>query len=92
MSRTNRTPKLAPDLIWRTLDDDAIIVSPKVGKVRVLNGIGTSIWKLLAEGQQREEIEAALVDAYQTTPEQLRADIDRFFQELSERNLLVWDR
>lgn len=92
MSRTHLTPRIAPDLLWRTLDDDAVIVSPRAGKVRVLNGIGTTIWKMLADGKQMEEIEAHLVAAYQTTIEQLRPDVEGFLAELASRDLLIWDK
>lgn len=56
MTETTRQPQIANDLIWRLLDNNAVVVSPHVGEVRVLNGIGTVIWQLLVEKRVQHKL------------------------------------
>lgn len=83
------SPKIAPDLIWRLLDDDAVVVSPAGGDVRVLNGIGTIVWKQLAEDKSMEEIVEHLVTLFEVSADQARMDLESFINELRERDLVV---
>jgi hypothetical protein len=91
MTETKTAPQIDSQLIWRFLDDNAVVVSPSRGKVRVFNGVGTTIWKLLAEEKQVEEIEETIVDQYNVSPEQARTDLQTFLDELTEKGLLVWE-
>lgn len=83
-------PKIAPEIIWRFLDENAVIVSPKGGKVRVLNGIGTIIWKLLAQEVSTSAIHEHLVAHFDVSPEQASQDLRCFLDDLTERGMLVW--
>ena len=90
--KMNSEPRVAPDLIWRLLDDNAVVVSPRVGEVRVLNGMGTVIWQLLVEQKNRDDIIAHLVEHYQVSTEQAVMDLDSFLTDLTERGVVVWER
>jgi hypothetical protein len=83
--------QIAPDLIWRLLDGDAVIVSPAGGQVRVLNGIGTTIWQLLAEARGIHEITDYLVTHYNVSLEQAQMDLQSFIDDLSEREMIEWN-
>ncbi len=85
-----QNPKVAPEVIWRQLDENAVVVSPKVGKVRVFNGSGTLIWQMLAQNEPLAAICERLVQTYDVTPEQAEADLQRFVADLTQRGLLVW--
>ncbi len=91
MNATITTPRVAPDLIWRLLDDNAVVVSPGVGEVRVLNHIGTVIWQLLVEENSPEEIEEFLVNHYEVSHEQAKSDLLLFFDDLTERGVVIWE-
>lgn len=84
------TPRLAPEIIWRLMDNNAVVVSPTGGKVRVLNDVGTTIWKMLAEEQSQHLIHDYLVAHYDVSPEQAQQDLAHFLADLTERGLLVW--
>lgn len=84
-------PTVAEKLIWRETMDGIVIIDPSVGKVRVLNGIGSVIWKLIAEDQKRvEAIVDQIVTEYEVDVAQARQDLDAFLEDLTSRNILKW--
>lgn len=87
----SKTPKIAPDLIWRLLDSNAVVVSPRVGEVRVLNGMGTVIWQLLVDQNTPAEIVDHLVENFAVTREEAGSDLQTFFADLTERGVLIWE-
>ncbi len=91
MTKTTSQPQIANDLIWRLLDNNAVVVSPHVGEVRVLNGIGTVIWQLLVEKKSPEQIEDFLVANYDVSHEDAQRDIQAFFKDLTNRGILIWN-
>ena len=85
-----KTPHLKSDLIWRKVDENTVVVTPQSGKMRVLNGFGSTIWQLLVENQAPQAIIKHLVAHYAVSAEQASADLNTFLAELEERNLLHW--
>ena len=75
-------------LTWRLLDGDAVIVSPKSGKIRVLNHVGAYIWQLVVNETSSAEIVDALVTTYAISPQQAQADFDTFIDDLTKRELI----
>lgn len=82
-------PVIHPELTWRLLDGEAVIVSPTSGEIRVLNHVGSEIWQLLANGSTIEEIKQALVAQYALSPEQAARDVSAFLDDLHNRGLLA---
>lgn len=84
-------PAMAPGVVWRLIDNGAVLVSPESGDVRVLNEVGTTIWQLIDGERDVAQIEARLREQYDNIPAaRIRADLDAFFDELSSRQLLMW--
>ena len=90
---TNQSPKieLLSELIWREMDGNAVVVSPRDGKVRVLNEVGTFIWQLLAEEVPRAEIVVHLVGTYEVSVLQAEQDLDKFINDLLARGILKYN-
>ena len=76
------------DLVWRKMDDNTVVVSPKTGKVRVLNGIGSLIWEALTAGESISDIQASIIAQYNIMPEQANRDIQTFLADLQKRGLV----
>jgi hypothetical protein len=87
---TNKVPALHPDVIWRILDDGAVIVTPRAGNVRVLNRVGTAIWQLIDGKKSLADIESQLIHTYDVPVDQARSDLRSFMEELSKRDMIVW--
>lgn len=83
------SPKIAPDLIWQHLEDNTIVVTPASGKVRVLNGVGTLIWQHLEAGKDLDHILDDITSTYDVDPEQAKADMHQFIDELAEKGILI---
>ncbi len=83
-------PQVVPDLIWRVLDQETVVVSPVSGKYCVLNDLGTVIWQLLVEKCSVMDIEDHLVAQYEVSRDQARDDVSHFLSDLQQRGLLVW--
>jgi hypothetical protein len=88
--KTEQIPQIEPNLTWRVLNEETVVVSPNDGKYCVLNGLGTVIWQRLSEQNSLEGIEKYLVTNYEVSEEQAREDIGRFLSDLSQKGLLVW--
>jgi len=83
-------PVIHPELTWRLLDGEAVIVSPTSGEIRVLNHVGTKIWQLIVDSHTVEDIEQVLVNQYKLSPQQAKADVSAFLEDLLERGLIIW--
>ena len=84
-----QAPDIAPQLIWRQLDGNVVIVLPRQGDIHVLNPIGTSIWQLLVERCSIADIERHLVTHYDVSEADARRDLAAFLADLTERELLI---
>jgi len=83
---------IAPGIIWRALDGNAVLLSPLSGDVRVLNGMGTMVWKQLAEGRSLGEIRADLLACYDASVEEIESDLDDFLRALLADGMLRVER
>ena len=86
----NNYPVIHPELTWRLLDGEAVIVSPTSGEIRVLNQVGAEIWQLLVNGSTVEKIEAVLIGQHNLSPEQAHADVSAFLEDLLSCGLITW--
>jgi hypothetical protein len=84
-------PVIHPELIWRLLDGEIVIVSPATGEIRVLNQVGAAIWQQLVTGSRVEEITNTLAQQYALSPQKAEADVCTFLDELTNRGLITWE-
>lgn len=89
MERGKNELIIPTDLVWRKMDDNTIVVSPKNGKVRVLNDVGTLIWEELAAGQSVSDIHQRIIAEYDITAEQAAQDLHNFLCDLQQRGLVT---
>jgi hypothetical protein len=89
-NETNHVPVIDPELTWRLLDGDAVIVSPASGEIRVLNHVGAEIWQLLENGRTPTQIQQTLTEQYALPPEQAAQDLNAFLDDLTARGLIIW--
>lgn len=85
-------PQRLPNLIWREVDEGTVIVAPEVGKVRVLNPVGTLIWEMIDGERNVASLATAVQKQFSQNIAlgQLETDLQHFLSDLTERGLLTW--
>ena len=81
------------ELVKRDIAGDTILVP--VGKtvydatgLFVLNELGAFIWDLLPQAETEDDICKAVLEAYEVSKEEARADIAEFLDQLKKLNIL----
>lgn len=71
-----------PDVSWRSIEGQAVLIHNLRGEIRVLNQTGTVVWEHLEEGV--DAIVARLAETYDVDPETARRDVEELIRELIE--------
>ena len=78
----------ADDVVFRTVDGEAVILSIGSGLYFGLTPVGTRIWELIDEGRTLDEILAALQREYDGGENEMRRDLHALVSELAARGLV----
>jgi hypothetical protein len=78
-----------PQVRGRVVDDEAVLVLPEQGQVKVLNQVGASIWALADGSRTVREIASALCAEYAVEPSEAEADALAFVAELEAKGILA---
>ena len=78
-------------LPYRRLDDQTVIVDPKRREVHVLNGMGSTIWELLAETRNLVDLVAALEHdgPFDADFDTIANDLRGFLDDLMQKGLVT---
>ena len=79
---------LRPDVAFRTVDDEGVVLDLATGTYFGLNASGTRMWQLLSEHGSLQEVVAALGREFDATPETLGRDLMAFVEHLASRDLV----
>ena len=87
----NLTTRLerAQDLMSTQVDDDIVILNLKTNHYIALDAIGRRIWELLANPIGVDQICEQLNQEFRGSPEQIRADVLAFLNELESEDMLI---
>jgi hypothetical protein len=80
--------RIAEDVIFRVLDDEAVILNLATGTYFGLNSVGTRLWQLLAEHGSVEQVVAAFLAEYEVEESQLRQELGDLIQQLVQEGLV----
>jgi Coenzyme PQQ synthesis protein D (PqqD) len=87
MDETQLRPN--PDVVWRQVGDEVVLVNMKTNRIYSLNSTGARLWELLDSGADRREIEQAMLDEFDVEPAQLREEIDSQLDRLAREGLVT---
>jgi hypothetical protein len=76
-----------PDVSWRVIEGQAVLILNKEGEVQVLNEVGTYIWEHAEE--DRDEVARRIASDYEVTPEEARNDVEEFVNSLIASGALL---
>jgi hypothetical protein len=81
--------RLSPDVVFRDLEGEAVILDLASGRYFGLNAVGTRIWTLLDQGTSIEQIVQTVAEEYDADAEQIARDVKALIENLSSRGLIV---
>jgi hypothetical protein len=81
--------KLSPDVVFRDLEGEAVILDLASGTYFGLNEVGTRVWRLLDEGRDATEIVEIVGSEYHADRATIAQDVNRLLEELRNRRLIV---
>lgn len=83
-------PRPTTQVRGRMLEQEAVLVLPARGEVKVLNEVGARIWALADGSRSVSEIAAVIVDQYEVPLAQAQVDTLAFLSELHAKALVEW--
>jgi hypothetical protein len=81
--------RLSPDVVFRDLEGEAVILDLSSGRYFGLNAVGTRIWTLLDAGTPVDRIVETIGAEYAADAGQIRRDVTALIDELASRGLVV---
>jgi phosphatidylserine decarboxylase len=82
-------PVRNPQLAWREIDGEIVIISPEDSQVHELNETAALVWKRSDGEQSMEEIAAGIAAEYDVSCESARKDVAELIAHLEEKQLLT---
>jgi Coenzyme PQQ synthesis protein D (PqqD) len=83
-----QSASIAPDVIFRLLDGEAVLLNLKTGTYFGLDQVGTRAWELILEHQSLERVHSALLEEYDVDPDRLAEDLLTLVNEFSAKGLV----
>lgn len=88
MSTLDAVPAAVPGVVGRVVDDEAVLVLPEKGEVKVLNEVGARIWALTDGVRSVREISQLICEEYEVELEIAEADTLDFLRDLEDRSAI----
>jgi Coenzyme PQQ synthesis protein D (PqqD) len=85
----NAAPKPHPDVVWRRVGDETVVVNLKTNRIYSLNHTGARLWELISTGHDAEAAAAALLTEFDVDEGELRKEIAAALEELAEAGLIL---
>ena len=81
--------KHSPDVVFRDLEGEAVILDLASGTYFGLNEVGTRVWQMIDEGRDTAQIVDVVAAEYQADRATIAQDVARLIDSLSARRLIV---
>jgi coenzyme PQQ synthesis protein D (PqqD) len=78
----------SPDVLFRLLGEEGVLVNLKTGLYLGLNAVGTRMWSALGSASSIQAAYDELLQEYEVEPAQLRADLEEFIDQLLGQKLI----
>jgi len=89
MATLDDYPVPAANVRGRNLENEAVLVLPDRGQVKVLNQVGASIWTLADGARTVRDIAAAICAEYDVSQAEAEADVLAFVAELEAKGIVT---
>ena len=85
----DRVLKKNPDIIWKNVKGETVLLNPFSGKYYGLNKVGCAFWEKVDGKRNLSEIATLLLSEFNVEKETLLKDIDDLMKTLTENKLIV---
>jgi len=86
-----KIPKKNPDIIWKNVKGEIILLNPVSGKYYGLNKVGCAFWEKVDGKRSLSEITSLLLEDFNVEKERLVKDIEDLMKTLTGNNLVTLD-
>jgi hypothetical protein len=83
-----RVPKKNPDIIWKDVKGETILLNPISGKYFGLNKVGRAFWEKIDGARTLPDIAELLLKDFNVEKERLLKDLENLIATLQENNLI----
>lgn len=90
MISLENVPIQNPAVVGRIVSDEAVIVLPTKGQVKVLNEVGARIWSLIDGTRTVKEIVSIINTEFAVSEEEAKNDTRVFLEQLAEREIITF--
>ncbi len=80
--------KIKEEIAYRTLGEEAVLLSPEDNQIHLLNEVACYTWELLTEKRNDEDLVRLICDEFEVSQDQAASDASKFLNELNERGLI----
>ena len=84
-------PKRSPEIAWRSVEDEAVLVDPKNGTVYPLNPVAAFCWRRCDGRLSAAEIIDEAFGEFEADERQIEKDLADFIEQLLEKGLVKID-
>jgi hypothetical protein len=81
-----------PSVVGRIVEDEAVLVLPTKGEVKVLNGVGARIWSYIDGARTVGEIIALIQTEYAVGAQDAQEDTCVFLCQLADRDIISFSK
>jgi len=88
MVTATATYQVGPDVLYRGLEREMVLLDPGSAEYFSLNQTGTRAWELLQTGMSVGDVCGVLAEHFDVTPERVMEDLVPFLEELVASGLV----
>jgi hypothetical protein len=88
MNMTNTRYELRPDIRFRRIAGDGLVVCQNAGEVLVTNAVGAEILSMIERRQDDGDMLEALADTFDADRATLKTDMERYLAELESQGVI----
>lgn len=85
-----QVPVKNPDVVWRDLEGEGVLLNPVDGKYFGLNAVGLSVWDKMEGGRTLDEIIALLLEEYEVERPVLEKDVVELAGRMAAGGLITF--
>lgn len=81
--------KRHPDVAWRMIEDEALVVDARNGKITPLNPVAAFIWNQLDGSKELDLVQQSVIESFEVDLKQAEKDLNEFVQQLIKEELIT---